>query len=74
MKQGERAPLGRDVLTSQSARLQEVEARHRELDTRLKKLGRRAYLTPAEQREAAELKKHKLVAKDEMAALRRAAS
>lgn len=48
-----------------------VEERHRELDERLKKLGRRAYLTPAEQIEAAELKKLKLLAKDEIAVLRR---
>lgn len=72
MKQGERALMGRDGLTSQSTRLQEVEARHRELDSRLKKLGKRAYLTPAEQLEASELKKRKLVAKDELVALRRA--
>ncbi len=52
-------------------RLSMVEARHRELDERLKELGRRAYLTPREQIEIAELKKHKLRAKDEIAALRR---
>jgi uncharacterized protein YdcH (DUF465 family) len=52
-------------------RLNFVEARHRELDARLKELGRHPYLTPAEQIEAAELKKWKLLAKDEMVALRR---
>jgi uncharacterized protein YdcH (DUF465 family) len=52
-------------------RLNMIETRHRELDTRLKELGRHAYLTPAEQREIAELKKQKLRAKDEMADLKR---
>jgi len=51
-------------------RLSMIEARHRELDERLKQLGRHAYLTPTEQREITELKKHKLRAKDEMVALR----
>ena len=52
-------------------RLSLVESRHRELEARLKELGRHAYLTPTEQREITELKKHKLRAKDELAALRR---
>lgn len=52
-------------------RLSLIEARHRELDSRLKQLSRHAYLTPAEQVEASELKKLKLLAKDEMATLRR---
>jgi hypothetical protein len=53
-------------------RLSLVEARHRELDERLKELGRRPYLTPREQVEIAEIKKHKLRAKDEMFDLKRA--
>ena len=52
-------------------RLSSVEARHRELEDRLRELGRRPFLTPREQQEVAEIKKHKLRAKDEMAALRR---
>lgn len=52
-------------------RLRLAEARHRELDARLRELGRRAYLTPSEQLEATDLKKHKLRAKDEIAILRR---
>jgi hypothetical protein len=52
-------------------RLSVVEARHRELEERLKELGRRPYLTPREQVEIAEIKKHKLKAKDEMFDLRR---
>jgi uncharacterized protein YdcH (DUF465 family) len=52
-------------------RLSVAEARHRELDTRLKQLGRHAFLTPAEQREILELKKRKLQLKDEVTALQR---
>lgn len=52
-------------------RLNRVEARHRELDERLEQLRRRAYLTPKEQLELAEIKKQKLRAKDEIVALRR---
>jgi uncharacterized protein YdcH (DUF465 family) len=52
-------------------RLSIAEARHRELDERLRELGRRTFLTPPEQVELAEIKKHKLRAKDEMVALRR---
>ena len=51
-------------------RLSRIEARHRELDERIKELGRRPHLTPHEQMELAEIKKHKLKAKDEIAALR----
>jgi uncharacterized protein len=52
-------------------RLNAIESHHRELDERLRELGRHAYLTPAEQREIAALKKQKLRAKDELAALKR---
>jgi uncharacterized protein YdcH (DUF465 family) len=52
-------------------RLGKAEARHRALDDRLKELGRRVYLTPTEQREISEIKKHKLRAKDEIFALRK---
>jgi len=53
-----------------SERLTAIEAHHRALDKRLKELARRAYLTPDEQVEVAELKKQKLKAKDELHALR----
>lgn len=53
-------------------RLNTVEAQHHKLDERLKELGRRATLTPIEQREVAELKKQKLKAKDELVALKQA--
>ena len=52
--------------------LSSIEAQHRQLDDRLRELGRRPYLTPKEQLEVAEIKKHKLRAKDEITALRRA--
>jgi uncharacterized protein YdcH (DUF465 family) len=51
-------------------RLSTVEAQHQKLDERLRELGRRATLTPTEQREVAELKKQKLKAKDELVALK----
>lgn len=52
-------------------RIRRMEARHRELDTRIDELGKRALLTPAEQREIGELKKHKLQAKDQIAAMKK---
>jgi len=51
--------------------LYRAEARHRQLDQRLKDLGRRAYLTPSEQLEIAELKKQRLLVKDEVSTLRK---
>ncbi|HVU04637.1 MAG TPA: DUF465 domain-containing protein [Polyangiaceae bacterium] len=52
-------------------RMRELEEHHRNLDERLKVLTRRAYLTPDEQREASQIKRQKLVAKDRMVALSR---
>lgn len=52
-------------------RIRRMEARHRDLNERIDELGRRAILTPAEQREMAELKKHKLHTKDQIAAMKR---
>jgi uncharacterized protein YdcH (DUF465 family) len=54
-----------------SERLTQIEAHHRDLDQRIQELGRHTYLTPSEQVEVAELKKHRLRAKDELFALRR---
>ncbi len=51
--------------------LSSIEAQHRALEERLLELGRRPFLTPKEKVELAELKKHKLRAKDEITALRR---
>ena len=55
-------------------RLRALESEHRALDERLRILTRRAYLTPAEQREASELKRKKLVAKDRLYGLRNGSS
>jgi len=52
-------------------RLSMLEKRHRDLKDRVSKLKRRAYLTPSEQKQIADLKKLKLNAKDELHALRR---
>ncbi len=52
-------------------RIRRMEVQHQELDNKIDELGKRAILTPIEQREISELKKHKLKAKDQLAALRR---
>jgi uncharacterized protein YdcH (DUF465 family) len=57
-------------LRAQHDRLSRIEAQHRQLDEQLEQLQRRPHLTPKEQLELAELKKHKLRAKDEIMALR----
>lgn len=62
------------VGTTSRDRLSQMEARHRELETRLSELGRRAYLSPRERVEIAEIKKRKLLAKDEIVSLRRIAT
>jgi uncharacterized protein YdcH (DUF465 family) len=54
-------------------RLTELETRHRQLHNEVHELERRVFLTPDEQRLVVELKKQKLVAKDELYAARRAA-
>ena len=52
-------------------RLTVLEARHRALHDAVSRLERRAFLTPEEQREITDLKKRKLLAKDQLFALRR---
>jgi hypothetical protein len=52
-------------------RLSALEARHRALHEAVSRLERRTFLTPEEQREITDLKKRKLVAKDQLFALRR---
>jgi len=54
--------------------MNELEARHRRLHDEVRLLENRAYLTPEEQRRVSELKKAKLLAKDELYAARRRAS
>lgn len=70
MKQGNSLPRTSHVGSLQD-RISSAEARHREFEARLKQLERHAFLTPAEQLEAAALKKQKLRAKDEIDTLRR---
>ncbi len=54
-------------------RLSAAEHEHKKLHARLEELGRRAYPTPSEQREIAEIKKLKLRMKDEISSLARLA-
>jgi hypothetical protein len=54
-------------------RIRTLEEEHRVLDQKLRMLTRRAYLTPDEQREASELKRRKLSAKDQIVVLARQA-
>jgi uncharacterized protein YdcH (DUF465 family) len=61
------------ILATADDRLTELEARHRQLHDEVYQLERRAFLTPEEQRLIAELKKQKLLAKDQLYAARRAA-
>ncbi|HEX5099477.1 MAG TPA: YdcH family protein [Polyangiaceae bacterium] len=51
--------------------LNHLEARHRDLDEAVARLGRRAYLTPSEQRTVSDLKKERLLTKDRITVLRR---
>jgi uncharacterized protein YdcH (DUF465 family) len=52
-------------------RLDKLQRLHRSLDDEVRKLERRAFLTPDEQRHMSELKKQKLAAKDEIFAIKR---
>ena len=52
-------------------RLDELQQLHRNLDDEVRKLERRAFLTPDEQRHMSELKKQKLAAKDQIFAIKR---
>jgi uncharacterized protein YdcH (DUF465 family) len=53
------------------ARLDKLQQLHRSLDDEVRRLERRAFLTPDEQRQMSELKKQKLAAKDEIFAIKR---
>ena len=50
--------------------LEHLEEQHRALKRQVEHLDRRAFVTPAEQREAIDLKKKKLATKDAILALR----
>jgi len=51
--------------------LQDLERRHRSLDTEVNRLERQVYLTNTEQQQVAELKKEKLRTRDMIEAQRR---
>ena len=57
------------IVAGDSADLATLVAEHRALDDRVRKLGRRPYLTSAEQQEIRTLKKMKLAKKDLIATL-----
>ena len=59
----------KDALTGD--RLSALEAKHRALHDAVSRLERRTFLTPEEQRQITDLKKRKLLAKDQLFALRR---
>lgn len=51
--------------------LEDLERRHRSLDSEVNRMERRVYLTSSEQHQVAELKKEKLRTKDLIEGLRR---
>jgi hypothetical protein len=51
--------------------LEDLERRHRSLDSEVNRLERQVYLTSVEQRQVAELKKEKLRTRDMIEGLRR---
>lgn len=57
-------PLGED-------RLFDLQKQHNDLKEAVRRYERRAYLTPSEQMQVSTLKKQKLAAKDQIAALKR---
>jgi uncharacterized protein YdcH (DUF465 family) len=57
--------------TTANDRLRALEKEHQDLKSAVRRLERRAYLTPPEQREMSSLKKQKLQAKDQIAYLKR---
>lgn len=50
--------------------LKHLESKHQQLDTHVEQLMQRQHLTPTEYDEAVELKKRKLLVKDDIEALR----
>ncbi len=52
-------------------RIFSLEREHFDLKQRVQRLERRAFLTPTEQTQMADLKKQKLLAKDQLAILKR---
>ncbi|HEY6727922.1 MAG TPA: YdcH family protein [Polyangiaceae bacterium] len=58
--------------TSRTATIKTLEQRHQTLAEQVARLERRAFLTPQEQVEVAELKKRKLATKDRLFEMRKA--
>jgi uncharacterized protein YdcH (DUF465 family) len=56
------------VVSDEKNDVQTLLSAHAQLDRRVRELDRRAFLTPGEQRELADLKKRKLVVKDRIRA------
>lgn len=54
------------------ARMSALEREHHELEARIEELSRHPYLSPSEEREVRELKKRKLLTKDQMLDLKAA--
>ncbi len=74
MKQGVSSPHEYSHHQSVDERIRQIEAHHQALEDRLKELSSHVHMTPEEQVEAAQIKKAKLKAKDELAALRRSSA
>lgn len=64
----------KNATVSAEGRMRALQDEHQALEARLRILTRRAYLTPDEQRECTEIKRAKLLAKDQLEALGRARS
>lgn len=55
----------------EASSIESLQKQHQQLDTELRRLERRAFLTPNEQTRATDLKKQKLATKDQIFAMRR---
>lgn len=60
--------MAKPAILDGSNEFEKLQQAHAELDRRVRELDRRAFLTPSEQAERAELKKKKLVLKDQLRA------
>lgn len=60
------------AVASAEARIDALEREHHQLEVRLQELSRHPYLSPSEEQEVRELKKRKLMTKDQMLELKAA--
>ena len=60
-----------DLALANNPQYRDLQQQHRSYETQLEELNRKAWLTPAEEMEAKQIKKLKLRVKDEMERLRR---